>query len=316
MFGAEVNRCDSPFGADGCFAHDSTRSHPLGGIRYFTGRVQILDNIVMFQQISRFLSGHYHFPRSSVVSHYIYRAIHHGSQRILFHCRSLIFGKAPIVRIGIQQCGPQAAGQFQRQGTFYGTLQLIDIQIFKKSLRPLFRPCFRTGRQGIFRQVTHYFVKCSTGMFGKEITEGNPFVISAHFYIKTIQRTVFLGEMECRRVIMVAHFATFTVKRFPDIIRCRCISYRVYFKVVHPTGGLYKLALSQCHFPDAVIQFQPGTRFFYNGLSLERNLIKQTVDGGSSLLLIETYFLYAARRGQSQFPGITRKHKSGIYECT
>ena len=225
MFGTEVDCGNSPFGADGCLTHDSTRSHPFGGIGYLARRIQILDYIVMFQQLSRFLRSHYHFPRGGIIGHHIYRTVHYGSQRILFLRRSLILGKTPVVHIGIQQCSPQTAGQFQRQGALYGTFQFVDIQMLKESLRPLFRPGFRTGRQGIFRQIPHYLMEGGTRVFGEEIAESNTFIVSTHLYVKTIERAVFLGKMKCCRIITVAYFAAFTVKRFPCIIHCRCISH-------------------------------------------------------------------------------------------
>ena len=138
----EVDGSNSPFGGDSRFAHNFARFHPCGSIGNFARRIQILDDIIVFQQFTRFVGCHDYLPRSGIISHHIYGAIHYRSQRVLLIGGDEVFGQAPVVYIRICQCGPFAIREFKRKGTFHRMFDIIDIQAFEESLCPLFSPCF------------------------------------------------------------------------------------------------------------------------------------------------------------------------------
>ena len=102
----EVDGCNSSFGCDSCFAHNLAWFYPCGGIGNFTRRIQILDDIIVFQQFTRFVGCHDYLPGSGIISHYIHGAIHYRSQCILLVCGGKVFGQTPVVNISICQCGP------------------------------------------------------------------------------------------------------------------------------------------------------------------------------------------------------------------
>ena len=52
------------------------KNHPLRRIDNLTCRIQILYDIIMFQQISRTVSRHDDFPRCGTIGHHIHRTIH------------------------------------------------------------------------------------------------------------------------------------------------------------------------------------------------------------------------------------------------
>ena len=142
----EVDGSNSPFGGDSRFAHNLARFHPCGSIGNFARRIQILDDIIVFQQFTRFVGCHDYLPGSGIISHYIHRAIHYRSQCILFLCGGEVFGQTPVIYISICQCGPFTIREFQRKGTFYRMFDIINVQVLKESLCPLFGPCFCTCR--------------------------------------------------------------------------------------------------------------------------------------------------------------------------
>lgn len=91
----EVDGSNSPFGGDSRFAHNLARFHPCGSIGNFARRIQILDDIIVFQQFTRFVGCHDYLPRSGIIGHHIYGAIHYRSQRVLLIGGDEVFGQAP-----------------------------------------------------------------------------------------------------------------------------------------------------------------------------------------------------------------------------
>ena len=100
MGGTEINCGYGPFGGNSRFTHNLSGPDPVR-IGYLTRRIQILDDIIVFQQFSRFIGCHDNFPWGGVISDNIHRTVHDRSQCILFSRRSYQFSKTPVIYIGI-----------------------------------------------------------------------------------------------------------------------------------------------------------------------------------------------------------------------
>ena len=143
MIGAKIHCFYGSFRSHCHFTHDLSRLHPLRRIDNLTCRIQILYDIIMFQQISRTVSRHDDFPRCGTIGHHIHRTIHDRNQRISLLFRSHKFSQTPIIHIRINQSYPLSSRQFHGQSPFHRMFDAAYGQIFKLSLRPLLSPGHR-----------------------------------------------------------------------------------------------------------------------------------------------------------------------------
>ena len=121
-------------------AHDSAGHDPLGGVGNLARRVEHVHQLVALEQLSRRIGGEDHFPRRGVVRDDVHGTVHHRLQGVGSPAFCLQARQAPIVGVGREQCGPDAAGVVERQGHLHGARQLAYGLMLEESLRPLLAP--------------------------------------------------------------------------------------------------------------------------------------------------------------------------------
>ena len=299
MGGTEINRGYGSFSSNGGLTHNLTRLYPIR-IGYLTRRIQVLDDIVVFQQFPRLISRHDNFPWSSIISNNIHRAIHDRSQCILFSWRSYKLSQTPVIYIGISQSYPQPIGKFYGQGTFYRQFDVINGKALKRSLRPLLRPRHRTGGKRIFSQIPHHFMKNGLWMFRKKITESDAFIIRTYFYVQTIIRTILFRKVHGSCIISVMYRAALSIQRMPCLVNGRLINNTVHFQIVHPTICLINFT-GKRQFPSTVIQLKTGTGVSDNLSASIFYLIYHLIYRRRNSLLPEHDFMNSLRGHQFQF---------------
>ena len=315
MGGTEINCGYGPFGGNSRFTHNLSGPDPVR-IGYLTRRIQILDDIIVFQQFSRFIGCHDNFPWGGVISDNIHRTVHDRSQCILFSRRSYQFSKTPVIYIGISQSHPQPVGKFHSQSPFHRLFNIVNGKVLKRRLRPLLCPRHRTGGKCIFSQIPHHFMKNGLWMFRKKITESDAFIVRAHFNIQTIIGTIFFGKIHGCLIIRLTNRTAFSIQRMPRLVDSRLIDHTIHLQIIHPTFYLIYFT-GKRQFPSTVIQLKTGTGASDNLSASILHLIYYFIYRRRNFLLPEHDFMNSLRGRQFQFFRMTciKRSRTGQRIC-
>ena len=176
-FYREVNQLPGPFGRERYFAHHLARLDPP---RIFdcTGRVEVQQQVVVFDQLSRLFGHHYHPPRRGERRDFVDGAVHRAGQRVGFPVGKFEFRADVIDHFGFGKRSVESARQFERQRTVGFPGPVVQRQFLVHGLGKGGEIGHRAFRQGEFCRLAGNMQV--TASFEEQITERRALVVGAH----------------------------------------------------------------------------------------------------------------------------------------